>query len=215
MLTIDIHHLLLFGVVNGECCGQLADEVIVIAIEASIVHKSLQHIDFPIERETLLGIELAHGGEILRNIVLAHRVVDIRTQGLDIGRVHLDCTLERCACHRVATCGSIGFAQLHHKALVVGGLLDRLLGFVDCSVELPCNHIEAAFQDSHLREFTQSHLCRVDYGYGREWHLLLLVEHRHNAVVVGILIVDVNQSAIDGHRLGVVVVDYQRLAIKP
>ena len=53
-----------------------------------------------------------------------------------------------------------------------------------------------------------------DYGNGRQRHLLLLVEHSHNTIVVGIFVVDADESAIDGDSLSVVVVDDEGLSVE-
>ncbi len=200
VVAVSVDGAFVRRVADGQSRGQGPYAEKVLAIKLAVGGEAFEEVDLAVERKIVEGEEAFERGEVARHVAPLRTEVGIEGHGVHVGGVHLDGAAQRDVGQRVAARGGIGLAEREDVALLVRRGLDGLSSLVDGVVELPRGDEKHTLQVVDLAE---THVGRVEYGDGQIGLPFLLVEHRHDAVVVGVAAVDAHQAAVE--RRGLVV----------
>ena len=187
---------------------------VIFAVEARVGGELPEAFDLGFERQ-FVGLEQLPRDGQQRPVILPSGVkIGQRHQRLYVCGVDLQRAVVFGAGQRILLGDGVEVAEDHVALRLIGGSFDHRPGFDHGFVDLVRRHQQTPFHGAQHGNAPEAQFGRIECHEGHDGTLLLLVEGRQNAVVVGVFRVLRLQAAVDLQRLVVTPGVDERLSVE-
>ena len=211
---VKLHDALVVGIADGQRRGQVVQLKVIFAVEARVGGELPEAFDLGFERQ-FVGLEQLPRDGQQRPVILPSGVkIGQRHQRLYVCGVDLQRAVVFGAGQRILLGDGVEVAEDHVALRLIGGSFDHRPGFDHGFVDLVRRHQQTPFHGAQHGNAPEAQFGRIECHEGHDGTLLLLVEGRQNAVVVGVFRVLRLQAAVDLQRLVVTPGVDERLSVE-